>query len=114
MCPFQFVLVETLPSASATMRHAMTGGCEPSSPLVHAEVAMGCLPGASCGAHRPAKSRHAMPRRLFARALPPDGRVCGIAPGSVAVEPDQEGGRAADTLLGLFFFKQKTAYEITR
>jgi NAD(P)-dependent dehydrogenase (short-subunit alcohol dehydrogenase family) len=35
-----------------------------------------------------------------ARALAPDVRVCGIAPGPVAVEPDQEERRAAETLLG--------------
>ena len=38
--------------------------------------------------------------RVLARALAPDVRVCGIAPGPVAVEPDQEERRAAETLLG--------------
>jgi pteridine reductase len=38
--------------------------------------------------------------RIFARALAPDVRVCGIAPGPVAVEPGQEERRAAETLLG--------------
>jgi NAD(P)-dependent dehydrogenase (short-subunit alcohol dehydrogenase family) len=38
--------------------------------------------------------------RVLARALAPDIRVCGIAPGPVAVEPDQEERRAAETLLG--------------
>jgi pteridine reductase len=38
--------------------------------------------------------------RVFARALAPEVRVCGIAPGAVAVEPDQERRRAAETLLG--------------
>jgi NAD(P)-dependent dehydrogenase (short-subunit alcohol dehydrogenase family) len=38
--------------------------------------------------------------RVFARALAPEVRVCGIAPGSVAVEPDQEERRAGETLLG--------------
>ena len=38
--------------------------------------------------------------RVFARALAPDIRVCGIAPGPVAVEPGQEERRAAETLLG--------------
>jgi NAD(P)-dependent dehydrogenase (short-subunit alcohol dehydrogenase family) len=37
---------------------------------------------------------------VLARALAPDVRVCGIAPGSVAVEPGQEERRAAETLLG--------------
>jgi NAD(P)-dependent dehydrogenase (short-subunit alcohol dehydrogenase family) len=38
--------------------------------------------------------------RVFARALAPEIRVCGIAPGPVAVEPGQEERRAAETLLG--------------
>jgi pteridine reductase len=38
--------------------------------------------------------------RVLARALAPDVRVCGIAPGPVAVEPGQEHRRAAETLLG--------------
>jgi NAD(P)-dependent dehydrogenase (short-subunit alcohol dehydrogenase family) len=38
--------------------------------------------------------------RVLARALAPEVRVCGVAPGPVAVEPGQEGRRAAETLLG--------------
>jgi NAD(P)-dependent dehydrogenase (short-subunit alcohol dehydrogenase family) len=38
--------------------------------------------------------------RVLARALAPEVRVCGVAPGSVAVEPGQEERRAAETLLG--------------
>ena len=38
--------------------------------------------------------------RVFARALAPEVRVCGIAPGPVAVDPGQEERRAAETLLG--------------
>ena len=38
--------------------------------------------------------------RVLARALAPDVRVCGVAPGPVAVEPGQEERRAAETLLG--------------
>jgi pteridine reductase len=38
--------------------------------------------------------------RVLARALAPDVRVCGIAPGPVAVEPGQQERRAAETLLG--------------
>jgi NAD(P)-dependent dehydrogenase (short-subunit alcohol dehydrogenase family) len=38
--------------------------------------------------------------RIFARALAPDVRVCGIAPGPVAVEPEQVERRAAETLVG--------------
>jgi NAD(P)-dependent dehydrogenase (short-subunit alcohol dehydrogenase family) len=50
--------------------------------------------------HSAAKAAQAMLTRLFARALAPEVRVCGIAPGSVAVEPGQEERRAAETLLG--------------
>jgi pteridine reductase len=38
--------------------------------------------------------------KVFARALAPEVRVCGIAPGPVAVEPEQEKRRAAESLLG--------------
>jgi NAD(P)-dependent dehydrogenase (short-subunit alcohol dehydrogenase family) len=38
--------------------------------------------------------------RVLARALAPEVRVCGVAPGPVAVERDQEERRAAETLLG--------------
>ena len=38
--------------------------------------------------------------RVLARALAPDVRVCGIAPGPVAVEAGQEERRAAETVLG--------------
>jgi pteridine reductase len=38
--------------------------------------------------------------RVLARALAPDVRVCGVAPGPVAVEPEQAERRAAETLLG--------------
>jgi NAD(P)-dependent dehydrogenase (short-subunit alcohol dehydrogenase family) len=37
---------------------------------------------------------------VLARALAPEVRVCGVAPGPVAVEPGQEARRAAETLLG--------------
>jgi len=57
-------------------------------------------PWPSFAAHCAAKAAQAMLTRVFARSLAPDVRVCGIAPGSVAVEPDQEGRRAAETLLG--------------
>jgi pteridine reductase len=46
------------------------------------------------------KAAQAMLTRVLARALAPDVRVCGIAPGAVAVEPGQEERRAAETLLG--------------
>jgi pteridine reductase len=50
--------------------------------------------------HCAAKAAEAMLTRVLARALAPDVRVCGVAPGSVAVEPGQEERRAAESLLG--------------
>jgi pteridine reductase len=57
-------------------------------------------PWPSFAAHSAAKAAQAMLTRVFARALAPEVRVCGIAPGPVAVEPGQEERRAAETLLG--------------
>jgi pteridine reductase len=57
-------------------------------------------PWPSFAAHCAAKAAQAMLTRVFARALAPEVRVCGVAPGPVAVEPAQEERRAAETLLG--------------
>jgi len=57
-------------------------------------------PWPSFAAHSAAKAAQAMLTRVLARALAPEVRVCGIAPGSVAVDPEQEERRAAETLLG--------------
>jgi pteridine reductase len=57
-------------------------------------------PWPSFAAHCAAKAAQAMLTRVLARALAPEVRVCGVAPGPVAVEPDQEERRAAETLLG--------------
>ena len=57
-------------------------------------------PWPSFAAHCAAKSAQAMLTRVFARALAPEVRVCGVAPGPVAVDPEQEERRAAETLLG--------------
>jgi pteridine reductase len=57
-------------------------------------------PWPSFAAHCAAKAAQAMLTRVFARALAPEVRVCGIAPGSVAVEPEQLERRAAETLVG--------------
>ena len=51
-------------------------------------------------AHSAAKAAQAMLTRVLARALAPDVRVCGVAPGPVAVAEGQEERRAAETLLG--------------
>jgi pteridine reductase len=57
-------------------------------------------PWPSFAPHCAAKAAQAMLTRVFARALAPDVRVCGIAPGPVAVESGEEGRRARETLLG--------------
>jgi pteridine reductase len=57
-------------------------------------------PWPSFAAHCAAKAAQAMLTKVFARALAPEVRVCGIAPGSVAVEPEQSERRAAETLVG--------------
>ena len=57
-------------------------------------------PWPSFAAHCAAKAAQAMLTRVLARALAPEVRVCGIAPGPVAVEAEQKQRRAAETLLG--------------
>jgi len=57
-------------------------------------------PWPSFAAHCAAKAAQAMLTRVLARALAPEVRVCGVAPGPVAVDPGQEQRRAAETLLG--------------
>ena len=57
-------------------------------------------PWPSFAPHCAAKAAQAMLTRVFAQALAPGVRVCGVAPGPVAVELGQEERRAADTLLG--------------
>jgi len=57
-------------------------------------------PWPSFAAHCAAKAAQAMLTRVLARALAPEVRVCGVAPGPVAVEPGQAQRRAAETLLG--------------
>ena len=56
-------------------------------------------PWPSFAAHCAAKAAQAMLTRVLARALAPEVRVCGVAPGPVAVGPDQEERRAAETVL---------------
>ena len=53
----------------------------------------------SFAAHCAAKAAQAMLTRALARALAPEVRVCGVAPGPVAVDPGQEERRAAETAL---------------
>ncbi len=58
-------------------------------------------PWPSFAAHCAAKAAQAMLRRALAKALAPDVRVCGVAPGPVALEPgDDTERREAETVLG--------------
>jgi len=57
-------------------------------------------PWPSFALHSAAKAAQAMLTRVFARALAPEVRVCGVAPGPVAADPGQEERRAGETLLG--------------
>ncbi len=57
-------------------------------------------PWPSFAPHCAAKAAQAMLTRVLARALAPEVRVCGVAPGPVEVEPGQEKRRGAETLLG--------------
>jgi pteridine reductase len=76
----------------------------------HLRASRGCIlmledvaayqPWPSFAAHSAAKAAQAMLTRVLARALAPEIRVCGVAPGPVAVDPGQEERRAAETLLG--------------
>ena len=67
--------------------------------LVLIEDVAAYQPWPSFAAHCAAKAAQAMLTRALARALAPEIRVCGVAPGPVAVEPGQEERRAAETLL---------------
>ena len=58
------------------------------------------LPWPSFAAHCAAKAAQAMLTRVLARALAPEVRVAGVAPGPVAVPPEQEERRAAETVVG--------------
>jgi pteridine reductase len=76
----------------------------------HLREARGCVvmiedvaayqPWPSFAAHCAAKAAQAMLTRVLARALAPEVRVCGVAPGPVAVRSDQVERRAAETLVG--------------
>lgn len=68
--------------------------------VIMIEDVMGLEPWPSFAPHGAAKAALSMLTKVFARALAPEVRVCGIAPGPVAVEPEQEERRAAESLLG--------------
>jgi pteridine reductase len=75
----------------------------------HLRAARGCVimiedvaayqPWPSFAAHCAAKAAQAMLTRVLARALAPEVRVCGVAPGPVAVPSEQVERRAAETVL---------------
>jgi pteridine reductase len=67
--------------------------------VIMVEDVAGYQPWPSFAPHCAAKAAQAMLTRVLARALAPEVRVCGVAPGPVAVEPEQEERRAAETLL---------------
>jgi pteridine reductase len=69
--------------------------------VVMLEDAAAFQPWPSFAAHCAAKAAQAMLRRTLAKALAPDVRVCGVAPGPVALEEgDDRERRAAETVLG--------------
>ena len=68
--------------------------------LILVEDVAAYQPWVSFAPHCAAKAAQAMLTRLLAKAFAPDVRVCGVAPGPVAVEQGQEERRAAETLLG--------------
>ena len=68
--------------------------------VVMLEDVAGHQPWPSFAPHSAAKAAQAMLTKVLARALAPEVRVCGIAPGPVAVEPGSEERRAAETLVG--------------
>lgn len=68
--------------------------------VIMIEDVMGLQPWPSFAPHSAAKAALSMLTKVFARALAPEVRVCGIAPGPVAFEPEQVERRAAESLLG--------------
>jgi NAD(P)-dependent dehydrogenase (short-subunit alcohol dehydrogenase family) len=68
--------------------------------VVMLEDVAGYQPWASFVPHCAAKAAQGMLTRTLAKALAPEVRVCGVAPGPVAVEEEQEQRRAAETMLG--------------
>ena len=71
-----------------------------SGAIVVVEDVAAYQPWPSFAPHSAAKAAQAMLTRVLARALAPEVRVCGVAPGPVAVELGQEERRAGETLLG--------------
>lgn len=68
--------------------------------LILVEDVAAYQPWVSFAPHCAAKAAQAMLTRVLAKAFAPEVRVCGVAPGPVAVADGQEERRAAETLLG--------------
>jgi pteridine reductase len=68
--------------------------------VVMVEDVAGYQPWPSFAAHCAAKAAQSMLTRVLARALAPEVRVCGVAPGPVAIKSDQKARRGAETVLG--------------
>lgn len=68
--------------------------------LILVEDVAAYQPWVSFAPHCAAKAAQAMLTRLLAKAFAPEVRVCGVAPGPVAVDEGQEERRAAETLVG--------------
>jgi pteridine reductase len=68
--------------------------------IVMVEDVAAYQPWVSFSAHCAAKAGQAMLTRVLAKALAPEVRVVGVAPGPVAVEPGQEERRGRETVLG--------------
>ena len=68
--------------------------------VVMVEDVAGYQPWPSFAPHCAAKAAQAMLTRVLARAVAPEVRVVGLAPGPVAVEAGQEERRARETALG--------------
>jgi pteridine reductase len=68
--------------------------------LVIVEDVASFRPWPAFAPHSAAKAAQSMLTRVLALALAPDVRVCGVAPGPVAVEPGTEDRRAASVPLG--------------
>jgi pteridine reductase len=93
--------VDTVAKGTFFLAQAAAGALrEARGVIVVIEDVASYQPWPSFAAHCAAKAAQAMLTRVLARALAPEVRVCGVAPGSVAVDAEQEERRAAETLLG--------------
>jgi pteridine reductase len=92
---FGVVANGTFFTAQAAAPHLRASG----GVLVVVEDVAAYQPWPSFAAHCAAKAAQAMLTRVLARALAPEARACGVAPGAVAVAPGQEERRASEASL---------------